>query len=164
MKVGIMADTHDRLPFIDKAVRRLNEEKVDLVLHAGDYIAPFVVSHFKPLGAEMIGVFGNNDAELELLRRKFEEIDIQIRGRFAEIHLDGLRIAMLHGEMEELLKSLIETSHYDVIVHGHTHQVQTFREGKTLIINPGEVCGYLTKRATVALLNIETLEVRTITL
>ncbi|RLI45996.1 YfcE family phosphodiesterase, partial [Candidatus Bathyarchaeota archaeon] len=42
MLIGIMADTHDRLPLLDKAVKRLNEEKVKLVLHAGDYVAPFV--------------------------------------------------------------------------------------------------------------------------
>ncbi|MFB0523130.1 MAG: metallophosphoesterase family protein, partial [Candidatus Bathyarchaeia archaeon] len=49
MRIGVIADTHDRLPFIDRAVQKLNEEKVGLVLHAGDYIAPFVVSRFRPL-------------------------------------------------------------------------------------------------------------------
>ena len=66
----MIADTHDRLPLIDKAVKELNEEGVNLVLHAGDYIAPFVVSRFKPLNAKMIGVYGNNDAERDLLKKK----------------------------------------------------------------------------------------------
>jgi len=107
MIVGIMADTHDRLPLVDMAVRRMCEEKADLVLHAGDYIAPFVVKHFKPLEGRLVGVFGNNDAEVDLLKRKFAEIGAQIRGRFAEICVDGLKIAMLHGEDEELLTSLM---------------------------------------------------------
>jgi predicted phosphodiesterase len=35
MLIGLMSDTHDNLPQVDKAVRRLNEENVELVLHAG---------------------------------------------------------------------------------------------------------------------------------
>lgn len=164
MKIGIMADTHDRLPMVDKAVKRMNDEEVDLVLHAGDYIAPFVVSHFKPLEARLIGVFGNNDAELDLLKKKFAENGSQIRGRFAELNVEGLKIALLHGKDEELLKSLINTESYHVIVHGHTHEFKTYRKGKTLVINPGETCGYLTGRATIAVLKTETQEVRLISL
>jgi len=164
MRIGIISDTHDMLPLIDKAVQRLNDEKVDLVVHAGDYIAPFVTQHFKPLKAKMIGVFGNNDAELNLLRKKFDEIGIQIQGRFAEIKANNLTIALLHGEEEVLLKSLIGTSYYDVIVRGHTHNVETCREGKTLVINPGEVCGYLSGKATIAVLNTITRDVEVISL
>ena len=159
MKIGIIADTHDRLPFIAKAVQKLNQEKVELILHAGDYSAPFVTSSFKPLKAKMIGVFGNNDAEKELLRRKFEEIGIEIRGKFAEIEVDGLKIALLHGEEAELLKSLVTTDSYDAVIHGHTHQARIVKERKTLLINPGEVCGYLSEQATIALLDTETMDV-----
>ena len=109
MKIGIISDTHDRLPFIDKAIEELNKERVDLVLHAGDYCAPFAAFRFKPLKAKMIGVFGNNDAERELLRRNFSEIGVEIRGRFAEIKADDVKIALLHGDEEELL-SLIHIS------------------------------------------------------
>lgn len=158
--LGIIADTHDRLPFIDRAVHLLNEEEVELVLHAGDYVSPFVASRFKPLKAKMIGVFGNNDAERELLRKNFEEIGIQIRGRFAEIKIDGLKIALLHGEETDLLESLVATGSYDVIVYGHTHQAETRKEGDTLVINPGEVCGYLSEQATIAFLKTETIDIK----
>jgi len=164
MIVGLIADTHDRLPFIDKAVERLNQEKVDLVLHAGDYIAGFSVQRFKSLKAPLIGIFGNNDGDHELLQRKFKELGAELRGRFAEIRVDGLRIAMLHGEEEELLNSLINTERYDFIVHGHTHEAKTYRKGKTLIVNPGEVCGYVSGKSTIAILNTETLEVKPIRL
>jgi len=164
MRIGIIADTHDRLPFIEIAVQRLNEEKVDLVLHAGDYIAPFVTSRFEPLKAKMIGVFGNNDAELNLLRKKFDGIGAQILGKFVEIEVNDLKIALLHGEEEALLKSLINTNYYDAIVYGHTHQAETRREGKTLVINPGEVCGYLSGQATIAILNTKAIDVEVISL
>jgi len=159
MRIGIIADTHDRLPFIDKAVRKLNEQEVELVLHAGDYIAPFVVSRFKPLKARMIGVFGNNDAEKDLLRTKFDTIAAEVRGRFAQVTVDDLRVALLHGEESSLLEALINTDSYDVVVHGHTHQAKVYKKGNTLVVNPGEVCGYLSDRATIAFLDSERADV-----
>jgi len=164
MIVGIIADTHDRLPLLDKAVKRLNEERVELVLHAGDYIAPFVVPHFKPLKADLVGVFGNNDGDQELLKKRFSELGAEIRGRFAEVIVEGLRIAMLHGDEEELLQSLIHVESHDVIVHGHTHEAKTYRKGETLVINPGETCGYLTGKPTIATLNTQTLDMKIIPL
>ena len=162
MLIGILADTHDRLPLVDKAIKRLNEEKVGLVLHAGDYIAPFVIPHFKQLKADLIGVFGNNDGDKDLLRKRFAEVGAEIRGKFAEVIIDGLKIAMLHGEEEELLRALINAEGHDVVVHAHTHEAKTYKKGETLVVNPGEVCGYLYGKSTIATLNTETLEVKII--
>ena len=159
MKIGLMSDTHDRLPFIDKAIQRLNEEKVELALHAGDYSAPFAAFRFKPLKAKMIGVFGNNDAEKVLLQKNFETIGKQVQGKFAEVKVDNLKIALLHGEETDLLESLINTSAYDVVMHGHTHQAVVHKQNRTLIVNPGEVCGYLSEKATIGFLDTETMKV-----
>jgi len=167
----MMSDTHDNLPMIDKAVRRLVDEKVELVLHAGDYVAPFVVPHFKAFKGKFIGVFGNNDGDHEFLKRRFAEFDLEIRGIFAEVNVDDLRIALLHGgELggapgpSELLKSLLSTKCYDVIVHGHVHEAKAYRKGKTLIVNPGEVCGYLTGKPSVAVLDTKTMKTKIIQL
>jgi len=162
MRIGIISDTHDRLPFIEKAIKELNERDVELVLHAGDYCAPFVASRFKPLRAKMIGVFGNNDAERELLRRNFNEIGIEIRGRFADIRAGDLRIALLHGEEQELLRSLMDAGSFDVIVYGHTHRAEVKRRNGVLVVNPGEVCGYLSGKATIALLDTHSMKVEII--
>jgi putative phosphoesterase len=164
MKIGLISDTHDRLPFIDKAIKRLNDEKVELVLHAGDYSAPFAAFRFKPLKAQMIGVFGNNDAEKELLRKNFETIGKQVQGKFAEVKADNLKIALLHGEETDLLESLINTSAYDVVMHGHTHQAAIRKQNRTLIVNPGEVCGYLSKKATIGFLDTETMKIELVSI
>jgi len=165
MLVGLISDTHDRLPMVEKAVKRLNEENVGLVLHAGDYVAPFVVPKFKDLKARLIGVFGNNDGDHEFLKRRFSEYKgLELRGNFAEIVIDGLRVALLHGHEEELLKALVESEWFDVVVHGHTHKAEVYRKGKTLVVNPGEVCGYLSGRSTIALFDSVKREVRSIDL
>jgi len=135
-------------------VKRLNNEKVDLVLHAGDYVAPFVIPKFKALNAKLIGVFGNNDGDHELLKKRFSETEnCEVRGRFAEIDADGFKIALLHGDEEELLKALINCECFDAVIHGHAHMTGVRKKGKTLIVNPGEVCGYLSGKSTMALLD-----------
>lgn len=154
MLIGLMADTHDNLPNVEKAVKRFNEEKVELVLHAGDYVAPFVIPKFKNLQARLIGVFGNNDGDHELLKKRFSEHEgLELRGNFAYITVDGLKIALTHGSEEELLKAIITSGALDVVIHGHTHKAEVHQKGKTLVINPGEVCGYLSGKSTIAMLN-----------
>ena len=87
MLIGIISDTHDNLPMIEKAVKKLNEENVALVLHAGDYVSPFVIPKLKALNAKLIGVFGNNDGDHEFLKKRFSECpNCEVRGRFAEIN------------------------------------------------------------------------------
>lgn len=165
MLIGLMSDTHDNLPLVEKAVRKLNEEKVRLVLHAGDYVAPFVIPRLSGLRVKLIGVFGNNDGDKELLKKRFNENPmLEIHGNFASVKVDEIRVALLHGSEEELLKALIESEAFNVVVYGHTHKAEVYRKGKTLIVNPGEVCGYLTGKATIALLDTEKLEVRIVEL
>ncbi|MBC7131281.1 metallophosphoesterase [Candidatus Bathyarchaeota archaeon] len=165
MLIGLMSDTHDRLPLVDKAVSRFNEENVELVLHAGDYVAPFVIPKFKELKAKLIGVFGNNDGDRELLKRRFmEHGEMELRGSFAEIEVDNVKIALLHGHEGELLKALINSQSFHVVVHGHTHKAEVYRKGKTLIVNPGEVCGYITGNSTIGILDTDKLEAESINL
>lgn len=156
MLIGLIADTHDNLPMVDKAVEKLNEKEVELVLHAGDYIAPFVIPKFKRLKAKLIGVFGNNDGDREFLTKRFHEHEgLEMRGNFAEILVEDFRIALLHGHEEELLNALINSGSFDIVVHGHTHKALVHQKGKTLVVNPGETCGYLSGRSTIALFDTD---------
>jgi putative phosphoesterase len=110
---------------VDKAVKKLNQMDVELVLHAGDYVAGFVVPKLKEVKCGLIGVFGNNDGDRELLKRRFGEYsNLELRGNFAEIGAEGSKIALLHGSDEELMESLITCGNYDFVVHGHTHTAE----------------------------------------
>jgi hypothetical protein len=150
--VGLVADTHDNIHMIDRAVERLNEERVGIVLHAGDYVSPFTARHFEPLEAPMIGVYGNNCAERETLARVYAEAGAEISGYFAEVEADGLRVALLHSHRKEDVDRAYGGG-YDVIVRGHSHRASIGEEDGVLVVNPGEVCGYLTGRCTLAFLD-----------
>ena len=142
-----------------------NERKVEYVIHAGDYTSPFTLKLFRELKCPYVGIFGNNDGDHELLKKRFSETEnCEIRGRFAEIDADGFKIALLHGDETELLNALMNHGGFDAVVHGHAHATVSRQNGRTLIVNPGEVCGYLTGRATLALLDTVKREARIINL
>ena len=154
--VGIIADSHDNLPKIEAAVARLNDSDVELVLHAGDYCSPFAALRFQGLKSKMIGVFGNNDAERELLKEKFESLGHEVRRRFLSLEIDNVRIGLLHGDEQNLLEDLTRSQSYDLIISGHTHSLSKLQKGRTVCLNPGEICGYLSGRATIATFDTST--------
>ncbi|AFL94856.1 putative metallo-dependent phosphatase [Thermococcus cleftensis] len=159
MLIGIMSDTHDNLQAIAKAVELFNRENVELVIHAGDYVAPFVARELKKLKAPLKGVFGNNDGERKGL---YEALGIY--DELIELEADGMKIAVTHGTNGVLVRALVRSRLYDVVVVGHTHRYEIREEGRTILVNPGEVCGYVSGVKSVALLDTRKREVRIINL
>ena len=156
MLIGIVSDTHDHVPHIEKAVHIFKEKGADLVLHAGDYCSPFTIPHFK--GLNLKGIFGNNDGDKYLLMSKFRDIGAELGGDFLKIEKGGLIIALYHGTYPEITKSLIESGRYDVVISGHTHEIVHELVDKTLVINPGTAHGF-GEKASIAFLETETKEV-----
>lgn len=152
MKVGVISDTHDRMPTFRRAVALFQRLKVEAILHAGDYVAPFAA---KLIAADVLDIplhciYGNNDGEKAGLKTVLPNIvdgplRIQIAGRTIVMHhfIDWLKPADLQGA--------------DVVITGHTHEVVNEKQNGTLFLNPGECCGWLTDRCTVALLDLEAL-------
>lgn len=150
--IGIMSDSHDDLDGINRALDFFNSKNTNLVLHAGDIISPFTVKAFKKLNCSFHGVFGNNDGERRGLNDKFSDLGTGLKD-IVEVEHEGVRICVYHGTYEEIVHALVECRRYDVVVRGHTHKAEVWTKEKTLVVNPGEVCGYLTGRKTIALLN-----------
>ena len=65
MRVGLLADTHDRLPAIAELVRQMQAAGVGMVLHAGDYCSPFALRALEDAHVTLAGVFGRNDGDRE---------------------------------------------------------------------------------------------------
>jgi len=161
--IGLISDTHDNILAIDKAVKLFNDRGVKLVVHAGDWCAPFALMRFQGLDCSLVGAFGNIDGEKEKLRERGEKLGFRLNW-FEEFEVDGLKGAVLHGVDERIVKALALSGLYRVVVRGHTHKPEVKTVGECLIINPGEACGYLTGRSTVAVLDTETMTVETVEL
>lgn len=158
MKLGIISDTHDNMPRIAQAVELFNRGKIDLVLHAGDFISPFTANEFKKLKGKPIGVFGNNDGDKLYLLKRYREIG----ELYEDYHeLDGRKIVMMHGP--QFLEALIASKVYGLIIYGHTREID-LREGPPLVLNPGEAGGWLSGRATVATVDLVTMKAEIIDL
>lgn len=150
MKIGIISDTHDNIPMIKKAVAVFNEKAVALVIHAGDYIAPFAIPPLDELKCKYVGVFGNNDGEkLGLNRISQGRINVAPHS----LEFGGKKILVMHEP--GALNALIESQVYDIVVYGHTHDPVNKKHGKTLVINPGECGGWLRGRHTIALVDLD---------
>ena len=154
MKIGLMSDTHDRLDAVETAIDFFNRQGVTDVLHAGDLVSPLVVPKFSRLEAKLHYVWGNNEGDREFVRVRFGEIGVVPLGDFAALELSRRRIALLHGTHEHIVDSLVKSGLYDLVVRGHDHMAEVI-EGKTLLVNPGEVCGYLSGHRTVALIDLD---------
>jgi len=61
MRVGLIADSHDRVPAIAELVSQIQAAGAGMILHAGDYCAPFSLKPFEDAHLSWAGVFGRND-------------------------------------------------------------------------------------------------------
>ena len=110
MKIGIISDTHDDVENVQRAIEMFNVERVQYVIHAGDYIFPGIVKEFEKLNSKLIGVLGNNDGEKVHLLKIFLDIGGDLKGELAEIELDGLRFGVYHGTSKEIKEQLVNTA------------------------------------------------------
>jgi uncharacterized protein len=153
MKIGVISDTHDRLPTFRRAVALFKRLRVDAVFHAGDLVAPFAA---KIIAADELPMplyvcYGNNDGERKGLKAILPGI---VDGPIT-VTLDGKTIVM-HHFIDWLKPAEIAPAH--VVITGHTHAVVNETVNGKLMLNPGECCGWLTDRPTVALLDLATLK------
>ncbi|MBU7024533.1 MAG: metallophosphoesterase [Theionarchaea archaeon] len=152
MLIGIVADTHDRLTLIRKAISLFREEGITTVFHAGDFISPFTIPLFSDF--KTYGVLGNNDGERKGLSDMFSSIRGTLQEHFVTVQVDSTRICITHGHIPGLLSLAVKSNLYDLVVTGHTHEPE-IREGPPTIVNPGECCGYLSDRSTIAIFDTE---------
>ena len=160
MKIGVLSDSHDRLPALERVLQLFAWERVEAVLHAGDFVAPFaakLLADDRMNGVPVHCVYGNNDGERDGLKQVLPRVQdgplrLKLGGRTIVMHhaLDWLKPKDKRGA--------------DVIITGHTHEVsvdrKTSKAGDRLLLNPGECCGWVTGRCTAAVLDLDTLEPR----
>ena len=146
MLVGVLSDTHDRLPAIRAALKVFRERGIDTVIHAGDVVSPFAAKELAEFEGTLHVLYGNNDGEHTGLKNLLPQIvDGPIR-----IEADGQAIVVGHhfGWLSD-----DDVAGAGVVVAGHTHTIVNELRDGTLYLNPGECCGWLTGEGTVAVLD-----------
>ncbi len=141
MKFAAVSDTHDNLAAVRELVEALKKEKLDFVVHAGDVIAPFSLKEFEKLEVKLYIAFGNNDGDRRILTETANRNGWEI-GDIVEFP-SGV---VYHGTDSRILEILKKLD--TLVVFGHTHETLKSEN----LLNPGEVCGYLTGRKTYAII------------
>lgn len=158
--IGIMADSHDNINAVRQAVRLFNSLGCRLVLHAGDFVAPFSARELHGLSCPLMAVFGNCDGEKEGLRQAVEPI-----GKIVEsphkLTFEGRKFLLTHVPLK---KAELFQEKVDIYIFGHTHRPEVKREGKILTINPGEAGGWVTGKSTAAIYDPDKDEVEILSL
>lgn len=163
MRVGLLADTHDRLPAVEALLARFAEAAVEFVLHAGDYCAPFALGPLQRARVPLVGVFGRNDGDRDGLRAAAGALPAG--GELFEsphsLDLGGRRVLLVHDLGEAMARSV---DAHGVVVYGCSHRAEVRQRGASLLVNPGEACGWLAGEPRAAVLDLETLRVEPVSL
>jgi putative phosphoesterase len=153
MKVGVVSDSHDNVPKVSKAIDLLKSQGIQMLIHLGDYVSPFSLRPILEAGLEFIGVFGNNDGDKLALQRVS-------KGQI----LDSPRIELIYGKRVFLshqlpyFEALGKSGEFDLILFGHTHEPYLKRGSGCLILNPGELGGWLYGRTSMAIVDLDKMD------
>ncbi len=152
MKIGIISDTHDRMDAIKAFVEEFSKRGVEVVLHAGDIVAPFAAKPFSPFKFE--AVFGNNCGEKLFLKKVITDFGGRIEPGPRKLEFDGRVFVLMHEPYER--EAFVKSGLYHVVIYGHTHDFEMRKEGDVWVINPGEACGWLRGRCTAVVYDTST--------
>ena len=162
MKVGLLADSHDRIPAIAELLKLMREGGATMVLHAGDYVSPLALKPFDDLHMTLAGVFGKNDGDHQSLQsRASAALGLELFESPHSFEVGGHQILLVHDIADAQKRSI---KSHSVVVHGFAHQQSMKTQGDTLIVNPGEACGWMFGTPGGALLDLDTKQVQFLTL
>lgn len=146
--IGVISDTHDNLDKVRAAVHLFNRLDAELVVHCGDFVAQFVLVELSKLKSRLHGVLGNCDGDPAALHKRAQEFGFRLASGLDCFTYKGKRLCISHQPVSP-------APDCDFYLHGHTHKPY-FAPGPPVVVNPGEACGWLSGRATVATLDVET--------
>ena len=129
MKIGIMSDTHKKLGRAKKAIDLLIENGAEFIVHAGDIVREEVLEYLEEKQIRYVAVLGNNDYHLYKIVEKYNLVTEPYYFK-----LDNKSWKLMH------YPKYMFPLDTDIIVYGHTHDVDMSFNGRNLILNPGEVC------------------------
>jgi len=124
-----MSDTHKKLGRAKKAIDLLIDKGAKFIIHAGDIVRVEVLEYLEEKNIRYVAVLGNNDYHLYSVVEKFN--------LFSEPYY--FKLASKTWKLMHYPKYMFPLD-TDIIVYGHTHDVDITFNGKNLILNPGEVC------------------------
>jgi putative phosphoesterase len=154
VRLGIVSDTHGHVELTRPAVRMFESLDVQTVLHCGDIGSIAVVELFAKWPTHF--VFGNCDADTDEFAAAIHRAGQSCHGMFADLTLDGVRVALLHSHDGRRFRQTINSGEYRLVCYGHTHVAAIERRGETVVLNPGAI--YRANPHSVAVVDLPAVE------
>ena len=151
-KLAILADTHDHLENIHRALALLERQGAEGLLHLGDIVSPFALKALVKFNGPLYAIFGNNDGEKAGLRKIFPGL----REGPCVFELAGRKLGAAHS-LEEVPAEYRKTCAGIFYGHSHARVLKPQQGAQPLELNPGEGCGWLTGKPSCAILDLETM-------
>lgn len=141
MKIAIMSDTHDNIWNLEDALGIIKDEEAGLIIHCGDFVAPFMLKELDKADIPVYGVLGNNDGSQYLLTKTALTIteNFTLFDLIGHVDIENFKICFTH--QEEVAEGLAATNQYDLVCFGHSHEYKLEQRGDTIFLNPGEIMG-----------------------
>ncbi len=154
MKIAILSDIHDHSENLLRALKLASQ--TDLMICCGDLCSPFIILDLGRNYSHPVHiVFGNNDADrfrMANLAREFPQLTLH--GEYCELKLDGLTFSVNH--FDNIGEAIGKGDAFDVVCFGHNHNHAISKNGNCQLINPGEVYGKRTGKATFVIFDTKT--------
>ena len=148
MKILVFSDTHDHVDNLRQVIKQTSGQ-VEVAIFCGDLCSSFMAKLFADIKAPIYACFGNNDeGQVSIVMKSPSANWTTNSSEFGEIDLDGRQIVFNH--YPKLAELQAKSGKYDAVFYGHTHQVRNEIVNKTLLLNPGAVCGIQTSKYGVA--------------
>lgn len=141
MKIAVLSDIHDHLEKLERALALIKEKKCQTVIFCGDLISPFTTGVLARTDLPTYAVLGNNDEDhIGMMKRGGPKFTwFHLSQEFGQVEIENRKIALCH--YPKLGGLLAKTGEFDAVFFGHTHTVVNQQIEKTLLLNPGAVCG-----------------------
>jgi hypothetical protein len=141
MKIAVISDSHDHVWNLRQALEIIKSESCAMIIHCGDFVAPFMFKELMLAKIPVHCVFGNNDGDKYLLTRFALESKglIMLYPMIGHVTAENLKIAFTHEW--PVAEGLAATGQYDLVCFGHSHQHVHQKIGRSLVVNPGEIMG-----------------------
>jgi hypothetical protein len=141
MIVAIMSDSHDNIWNLRKAVEIVKDRQAGLLIHCGDFIAPFMLTELDEAGIPVHGVFGNNDGDQYTLTRMSLSMlnNITLHGLSGQVDVEGFPIGFTH--YAQMGEGLVSAGACRLVCFGHSHEHEIRQVGHVTLLNPGEIMG-----------------------
>ena len=141
MKIIIITDSHDNIWNLDKFFESIKDRDSDMLIHCGDFCAPFMIDRLQNNYKKSIHLVWGNTNDKESTTEFVKTLDhVTLHGDVAELEIDDKKLAVTH--FPEKARELAETQKYTYVLYGHDHTKNDEMIDKTRLINSGNIMGH----------------------